>query len=102
MQQPHPPRRVHAALAGQIFDRIAGNEVDQREGEQRHAEESRNDQRSAAEDEAEQASFWAAGQDDPLIASRSRHGAARAIRCPDPRRRAGIAPDAVTKPAQVT
>ena len=31
VQQPLAPRRVHAALARQVLDRIAGDQVDQRE-----------------------------------------------------------------------
>ena len=54
MQQPLAPRGIHAALARQVLDRIARDEMDQRERQQRHTEKRRYDQRDAAEEEAEQ------------------------------------------------
>src|SRR5205807_4575419 len=48
------PRRVHSALARHILHRVARDEVNQGEREQRHAEKSRNDQRDATEDIGEQ------------------------------------------------
>ena len=53
VQQSLAPRRIHSALAGEVLDRIAWYEVDQREREQRHADEGRDDQCRAAEDEGE-------------------------------------------------
>ena len=61
MQQTQPPLRIHSALAGEILDRVAGNEADQREREQRHAEKRRHDQRDATEDECEHGSGCADG-----------------------------------------
>ena len=53
VQQPLAPRGVHAALTGKVLDRISRNEVDERERQQRHADERRYDQRCPAEDEGE-------------------------------------------------
>ncbi len=53
VQQPRATRGVHAALAGNVLDRVARNEMDQRKRQQRDADERRDDQREAAEDEAE-------------------------------------------------
>src|SRR6185312_2444476 len=43
-------------LPGDVLDRVAGNEVDQRERKQRDAEKGRDDQRQAAQDEAQHGS----------------------------------------------
>src|SRR5204862_7590683 len=45
----------HAALARECLERIAWNEADQREDEQRDAEEGRDDEAEALEDEGEHA-----------------------------------------------
>ena len=53
MQKARTARGVHAALAGNILDRIARNQVNQRERKQRDAEKRRDDQRQATQHEAE-------------------------------------------------
>ena len=53
MQQALAARRIHAALAGQVLDRVAGYKVNQRERKQRHADERRDDQRDTTQDEGE-------------------------------------------------
>src|SRR6266403_3898004 len=52
-QQSFAARRIHAAFAGQILDRVPWNQMNQRKRKERHADERRYDQRGAAQDEGE-------------------------------------------------
>ncbi len=53
VQQAFAPSGIHPTLARQVLDRIARDEVNQRERKQRNADERRDDQCRAAEDEGE-------------------------------------------------
>jgi hypothetical protein len=65
VEQPLVALLGHAALARKGFDRIAGNEADQREDEQRDAEEGRHDEGDAPEEEGKHA----AGRAGPVPAT---------------------------------
>ncbi len=58
VQQARAARGIHAALARQVLDRIAGNQMNQRERQQRHADERGHDQRDATQDEADHESRY--------------------------------------------
>jgi len=47
-----------AALAGHCLDRVAGDDADQEERQQRHPDERRNDEADAGEEEAQHGGRW--------------------------------------------